>query len=136
MASELRVNTLKDANGNNSIATSTVAQGSAKAWSNFDQRTSLSVSDSFNLSSQSDVEAGNIAITLSNNMSDGNYVVAGLGHYIDSSENPLVPGMGLRRGVAKTSSVYETQTTTAVWSASAVGADVDSVMTVVQGDLA
>ena len=32
MASELRVNTLKDASGNNSVATSTVAQGSAKAW--------------------------------------------------------------------------------------------------------
>ena len=32
MASELRVNTLKDAAGNNSIATSFVAGGSAKAW--------------------------------------------------------------------------------------------------------
>jgi hypothetical protein len=32
MASELRVNTLKDASGNNSIATSFVAGGSAKAW--------------------------------------------------------------------------------------------------------
>ena len=32
MASELRVNTLKDASGNNSVATSTVARGSAKAW--------------------------------------------------------------------------------------------------------
>ena len=36
MASELRVNTLKDANGNNSIATSFVAGGSAKVWINFD----------------------------------------------------------------------------------------------------
>ena len=35
MASELRVNTLKDASGNNSIATSFVAGGSAKSWSNF-----------------------------------------------------------------------------------------------------
>ena len=35
MASELRVNTLKDAAGNNSIATSFVAGGSAKAWVNF-----------------------------------------------------------------------------------------------------
>ena len=32
MASELRVNTLKDAAGNNSVATSFVASGSAKAW--------------------------------------------------------------------------------------------------------
>ena len=35
MASELRVNTLKDASGNNSVATSTVAQGSAKGWIDF-----------------------------------------------------------------------------------------------------
>ena len=35
MASELRVNTLKDAAGNNSVATSFVAGGSAKAWVNF-----------------------------------------------------------------------------------------------------
>ena len=39
MASELRVNTLKDASGNNSIATSFVASGSAKAckfrWHNY-----------------------------------------------------------------------------------------------------
>ncbi len=34
MASELRVNTLKDAAGNNSIATTVVAGGSAKAWTN------------------------------------------------------------------------------------------------------
>ena len=32
MASELRVNTLKDASGNNSVGMSTVANGSAKQW--------------------------------------------------------------------------------------------------------
>ena len=37
MASELRVNTLKDASGNNSIATSFVANGSVKAWVNCNQ---------------------------------------------------------------------------------------------------
>ena len=31
MASELRVNTLKDASGNNSVGMSTVAEGSAKS---------------------------------------------------------------------------------------------------------
>tara|TARA_R100001460_G_scaffold59661_2_gene99531 strand:- start:1144 stop:1536 length:393 start_codon:yes stop_codon:yes gene_type:complete len=35
MASELRVNTLKDASGNNSIAMQYVANGSAKAWVHF-----------------------------------------------------------------------------------------------------
>ena len=34
MASELRVNTIKDASGNNSVATSVLFGGSAKAWIN------------------------------------------------------------------------------------------------------
>ena len=37
MASELRVNTLKDASGNNSIATSFVAMVVLKAWMNMEQ---------------------------------------------------------------------------------------------------
>ena len=51
MASELRVNTLKDASGNNSIATSYVANGSAKAWSQVKQTDTFAVNDSFNISS-------------------------------------------------------------------------------------
>ena len=46
MASELRVNTLKDASGNNSIATSFVAQGSAKAWVNFNGTGTIAARDS------------------------------------------------------------------------------------------
>ena len=34
MASELRVNTLKDASGNNSVATSIIAEGTVKTWVN------------------------------------------------------------------------------------------------------
>ena len=52
MASELRVNTLKDASGNNSIATSVVANGSAKAWINFNQTSTQAIRDSFNIFSE------------------------------------------------------------------------------------
>ena len=48
MASELRVNTLKDASGNNSIATSVVFSGTAKCWGDYEQDTP-SVKDSFNM---------------------------------------------------------------------------------------
>lgn len=130
--STLKADTIQSTSGG---AATLTKQSAAKAWSNLDQRTSLSVNDSFNLSSQTDVEGGNIALTLTNNMTDGNYVVTGLAQYIDGSENGLVPAMGLRRGVAKTSSGYETQTATAVWSGTD-GSDVDSVMTSVDGDLA
>ena len=51
MASILRVNTLTDASSNNSIATSFVAGGSAKAWFIFDQVNSNTLDDSFNIGS-------------------------------------------------------------------------------------
>ena len=57
MASELRVNTLKDASGNNSVATSTVFSGSAKFYiSNASDQTSIL--KSFNVSSLDDDGTG------------------------------------------------------------------------------
>jgi len=58
MASELRVNTLKDASGNNSVATSVVFGGTAKAWVHFDGTSTLSIKDSFNNSSVTDNATG------------------------------------------------------------------------------
>jgi len=64
MASELRVNTLKDAAGNNSIATSFVAGGSAKSWiSSLSNGTSIS--DSLNVSSTADTAAGRQKVAIS-----------------------------------------------------------------------
>jgi hypothetical protein len=73
MASELRVNTLKDASGNNSVALSTVANGSAKAWANFDMDGTQALNDSFNASSISDVATGKSTISYTNSMSNVNY---------------------------------------------------------------
>ncbi len=72
MASELRVNTLKDASGNNSVATSFVAGGSAKAWSHI-QGSDAAIQDSFNVSSSTDVGTGRETITFSNNMTNDDY---------------------------------------------------------------
>ena len=74
MASELRVNTLKDASGNNSIATSFVAGGSAKAWGNFDGTASgAAARDSFNVSGMTDNGTGDYTVTYSSALSDANY---------------------------------------------------------------
>jgi len=67
MASELRVNTLKDASGNNSIATSYVANGSAKAW--VYTADTGSVRDSFNVASFTDHGTGDWQYNLTNSMS-------------------------------------------------------------------
>ena len=74
MASELRVNTLKDASGNNSVATSTVFSGSAKFYiSNAsDQTANLK---SFNVSSLDDDGTGEGGVNLSNNFDGANYAV-------------------------------------------------------------
>ena len=74
MASELRVNTLKDASGNNSIGMSYVAEGTAKAWLNFTGVTTTASRDSFNISSLTDAGTGQTnPISFTNNMSNTNY---------------------------------------------------------------
>ena len=75
MASELRVDTLKDASGNNSVATSTVASGSAKAWCLFEGDGTAAITDSFNFGSITDNGTGDYSFAITNNMSNGNYCV-------------------------------------------------------------
>jgi len=77
MASELRVNTLKDASGNNSIATSFVAGGSAKAWVNYNQATPATV-DSFSVSSVTDSTTGQYKINVSSAFANTGYSCTGL----------------------------------------------------------
>jgi len=72
MASELRVNTLKDAAGNNSIATSFVANGSAKAWAKCTNAAGLD--DSFNISGGTDNGTGDYTYAFTSGMATTNYV--------------------------------------------------------------
>jgi hypothetical protein len=81
MASELRVNTLKDASGNNSIATSFVAGGSAKSWSNFNG-TDDTIRDSFNVSTLTDRGSGLWTLTVTNSFGNDDY--SGSGSAADS----------------------------------------------------
>ena len=77
MASELRVNTLKDASGNNSVATSTVARGSAKAWVQYDMGDNA-LDDSLNVSSLSDEATGKCNFAITNAFDAANFAYAGL----------------------------------------------------------
>jgi len=77
MASELRVNTLKDASGNNSVATSVVFNGSAKAWNNVTQGTSA-IQDSYNISSISDDSTGTYTQNYTSNMSNDLFSAVGM----------------------------------------------------------
>jgi len=70
MASELRVNTLKDASGNNSIATSFISQGGVKHWVNYDAK-DTATDGSLNQSSLTDHTTGEFSSNFTSNFSSG-----------------------------------------------------------------
>ena len=73
MASELRVDTLKDASGNNSIGMSYVAEGSAKAWGHVSASNSTTLDGSFNYASVTDNGTGDWTYAFTNNMNNDDY---------------------------------------------------------------
>jgi len=73
MASILRVNTITDASSNNSIATSFIAGGSAKAWTNFNGTGTIAHRDSFNCGSLTDRGTGEYDISFTTNMGNANH---------------------------------------------------------------
>ena len=75
MASELRVNTLKDASGNNSIATSVLFNGSAKAWVKHSDAAALE--DSYNIASGTDNGTGDYTFAFTSNMTNAEYALSG-----------------------------------------------------------
>ena len=85
MASELRVNTLKDASGNNSIATSFVANGSAKAWVNFDGTGTIAARDSLNNASLTDNGTGDYSVGYTNSFANDDYCGGGSASIADNS---------------------------------------------------
>ena len=73
MASVLKVDTLKDASGNNSVAMSTVSNGLPKGYAHWNQETPAIV-DSMNTSSITDTSAGVGGINWSSAMSSATYM--------------------------------------------------------------
>ena len=76
MASILRVNTLTDASSNNSIATSVIHNGTAKAWGQLNYSTG-SFADSFNNSSATDFQTGSFHHNFTNAFSNSSYSISG-----------------------------------------------------------
>ena len=98
MASELRVNTLKDASGHNSSGMSYVAEGSAKVWINFNGTGTIATRDSFNVTSITDGGTGLYTVTIANDMGNVNYSTTGAaGENDDSGGNR---SLGLRARAA------------------------------------
>jgi len=71
--SDIRANTISDAAGTGPI--DLYKQSAAKAWSVF--TTSVSITGSFNVSSMTDIRAGEYQTTLTNSMASTTYVALG-----------------------------------------------------------
>ena len=124
MASELRVNTIKDASGNNSIATSFVAGGSAKAWVNLNGTGTIATRDSFNEGSVTDDATGKYTINFTNNMGNANYSVSG------SALNTVSHLIMSTGGTLTTSTAQITSNTTSAFG------DNSQICASIDGDLA
>ena len=108
MASELRVNTLKDASGNNSVTTSTVAQGSAKGWINMDGTGTIGTNDSFNMSTVTDNGTGNYTLAIGNSMVNALYSYT----FGDYKANNNSIQLSVNAGTAPTTSTIRIQCVT------------------------
>ena len=91
MASELRVNTLKDASGNNSIATSFISSGSAKSWFTINGVGTAALLDSFNVASLTDDATGKFSANLTSAMNNFNYALAKT-HAVDDPDGSTHAG--------------------------------------------
>ena len=134
MASELRVNTLKDASGNNSVATSTVAQGSAKGWVNFDGTGTPAVRDSFNCSIFSDNGTGDYTISFSNSLSNANYSST-MSCGQDSTGNSGLRAANGLSSTTRTTGVIRIGTATASSTANRTSIDDNTISLSIHGDL-
>jgi len=77
MASILRVNTLTDASSGNSTAMSTINQGTAKCWVNFNGTGTIAARDSFNVGSLTDNGTGDYSVNYSNAMANDDFSMVG-----------------------------------------------------------
>ena len=84
MASELRVNTLKDASGNNSIGMSYVAQ-SPKAWIAYNGTGTIAIADSFNIASLTVIGTGAHNTTFTNSMNNADFSSTGAAGELDDA---------------------------------------------------
>ena len=129
MASELRVNTLKDAAGSNEVAMTYVANGSAKAWNCFDGTGTISLRDSLNTASLTDNGTSNFDTNFTNSFANDDY------SFQATNQNPIGANPQIMAGTSATSKTtgefgVRCQNYTGTFS------DVDGIMTAVHGDLA
>ena len=77
MASQLKITTLSNLAGTESVNTTYVVNGSAKAWAKYQGSGTVAFNDSLGCASISDNGTGLYSVTLTNAFSSSNYATAG-----------------------------------------------------------
>ena len=128
MASELRVDTLKDSSGSNSVGMAYVAGGSSKAWVNFNGTGTIAARDSLNLSSLTDNGSGDYDVNISSSFAAVDYSISVSG-YPSASWNQI---FSIQNPASNTTSIFS------IFSASTAGTKYDTqlVTASAHGDLA
>lgn len=75
--STIRANTLTDASGANSMPVADINQGRAKVWAKVDMSGVITINDSFNVASVTDVTTGTYTASLTTAMANANGSGAG-----------------------------------------------------------
>lgn len=88
--SNIKADTLSNLAGTQSVPVATVAQGSAKAWVNFNGTGTVSIQASFNVSSITDNGTGTYTVNFTTAMPDANYIVVGTANQAPGTNRCLV----------------------------------------------
>ena len=75
--STLKVNTIQNTSAAHSSTPQQIAEGRAKAWCQWNSDGTLSIYDSFNISSVSDDNTGQFTVNIDTDMANVNYCVVG-----------------------------------------------------------
>ena len=134
--STLKTNTLTGTTSAGSIlvtgeggsTTTDLQQGLAKVWIAFDGTGTISIDDSFNVTSITDFSTGTTTITIANDMASANYSVAGSSVGSGGSFNGWLQGVGTDKASGSVIVVTRHE--------SSGNVDLDEVSTSIHGDLA
>jgi|SRR6056300_535566 len=125
--SELRANTITHSDGTSPVTLT--KQQAAKAWNCFDEGTSSTIRDSFNVASITDNGTSNFDTNFTNNMTNDDYAFTASNANPNGSNAQIIAGTNV---CSKTTAEYGIRSQNYAGSYS----DIDGVMTTVHGDLA
>ena len=108
--STLKVATIQDTSGNNSLTPEQVAQGRAKAWVNFEADGTVAIIDDFNVSSITDGGTAIFTVNFTNALPNANYTMTGSSHTFSTDYTGIVVSLSARGGSGNS---IDTKTTTA-----------------------